>query len=76
MIAHYEIDHYPNMETQLFVVVEGETGRTMITPNYTLGQAELYVSESFKERGQVAELTRRYEDGALFIRSQNIEVTE
>jgi hypothetical protein len=75
MKAHYELDHYPNLMTQLFVVCEGSE-RVLVSDKMNLAQAQKYVGDSYIAHGLHPEYEERVADGVRVYVTQPIEVEE
>lgn len=74
MLAHYEIDHYPNLMTQTFVVCSDKPGRVLISDRMNLVQAQKYIGDSYLSHGLYPEYKETVEDGVRLIVTQDIEV--
>jgi len=73
MKAHYEIDHYPNVTTQLYVV--SDDGRLLVSDRMTLFEAQQYIRDSYEAHGIVPRLSEHMEAGGIrLMKTQAIEV--
>jgi hypothetical protein len=76
MKAHYEIDSYPNLMTQLFVICSDKPGRVLVSDRMNLAQAQKYVGDSYIAHGLHPEYEERVADGVRVYVTQPIEVEE
>jgi hypothetical protein len=74
MQAHYEIDHYPNLMTQTFVVCSDTPGRVLVSDRMNLAQAQKYIADSYLSHGLYPEYQERIADGVRIYVTQDIEV--